>query len=82
MIVILIILAPERLLVDNNMLSQYSKEIKNKLDMGNPKVKKLVPYLFDTETYVVHFRNLKFYLAYGLKLIKIHRILQFEQAQW
>ena len=68
-------LAPERLLVDNNMLSQYSKEIKNKLDMGNSKVEKLVANLFGKKNYVVHFRNLKFYLAQGLILIKIHRIL-------
>ena len=75
-------LAPERLLVDNNMLSQYLKEIKNKLDMGYSKVEKLVPNLFDKKNYVVHFRNLKFYLAQGLKLIKIHRILQFEKSHW
>ena len=54
-------LAPERLLVDNNMLSQHSKEIKNKLDMGNSKEEKLVPNLFDKKN-VVHFRNLKFHL--------------------
>ena len=75
-------LAPERLLVDDNMLSQYSKEIKNKLDMGNSKVEKLVPNLFNKKNYVVHFRNLKFYLDQGLKLIKIHRILQCEQSHW
>ena len=56
-------LAPERLLVDNNMLSQCSQEIKNKLDMGNSKVEELAPNLFDKKNYVVHFRNLKFYLA-------------------
>ena len=75
-------LAPAKLLVDNNMLSQYSKEIKNELDMENSKVEKLVPNLFDKKNYVVLFRNLKFYLDQGLKLIKIHRILQFEQSHW
>ena len=50
--------------------------------MGNSKVEKLVPNLFDKKNYVVHFRNLKFYLAQRLKLIKIHGILQFEQSQW
>ena len=29
------------------MLSQYSKEMKNKLDIRNSKVKKLIPNLFD-----------------------------------
>ena len=50
--------------------------------MGNSKVEKLVPNLFDKKNYVDHFRNIKFYLAQGLKLIKIHTILQFEQSQW
>ena len=64
------------------MLSKYSKEIKNKLDIGNSKIKKLVPNLYDKKNYVVHFKNLKFYLKQGLKLTKIHRILQFEQSPW
>ena len=75
-------LAPERLLVNNNMLSEYSKNIKNKLDIENSKIDKLVPNLFDMKNYVVHFRTLKFYLDQGLKLTKIHRILQFEQSSW
>ena len=58
------------------MLSEYSKHIKNKLDIENSKVKKLVPNLFDKKNYVVHF---KFYLDKGLKLTKMHIILQFKQ---
>ena len=50
--------------------------------MGNSKIEKIVPNLFDKKNYVVHFSNLKFYLAQGLKLIKILRILQFEQSHW
>ena len=34
--------------------------------------------LSDKTRYVVHYRNLKFYLKHGLKL-KVHRILQFSQ---
>ena len=73
-------LEPERLFVENNMLGKYSKEIKNKLDIKNSKVDKLVPNLFDEKNYVLHFRNLQFYLRQGLKLTKIHKILQFEQS--
>ena len=73
-------LEPERLLVENNLLRKYSKEMKNKLDIKNSKVDKLVPNLFDEKNYVFHFRNLKFYLRQGLKLTKIYKILQFEQS--
>ncbi len=75
-------LAPERILIKNDMLSMYSTEIKNKLDIGDCKVEKLVPNLFNKTRYVVHYRNLKFYLEQGMKLNKIHRILQFEQSPW
>ena len=53
-------LAPERLLVDNNMLSNYSRNKKNKLDMGNSKVEKLVTNLFHKKNNVDHFSNLNF----------------------
>lgn len=45
-------------------------------------VEKLVPNLRDKEKYVLHFRNLKLYLELGLKLKKIHRILEFTQSTW
>ena len=75
-------LAPERLIINNNMLSNYSKDLKKKLFIGNSKIEKLVPNLFNKTKYVTHYRNLKFYLEQGLKLIKIHKILQFEQSSW
>ena len=31
---------------------------------------------------VIHYRNLKYYLANGWQLTKVHRILQFKQAPW
>ena len=45
-------------------------------------LKKLVPNLFDKEKYVIHFENLRHYLRLGLKLKKIHRMLEFNQWQW
>ena len=45
-------------------------------------VKKLIPNLKDTVKYVVHYKNLKYYLLLGLKLVKIHRILSFKQSDW
>ena len=34
------------------------------------------------QKYVCHCRNLQFYLDYGLKLDKIHRIISFTQSPW
>ena len=45
-------------------------------------VKKLIPNLGNTTYYVVHYRNLRLYLFLGMKLTKIHRILEFKQSDW
>ena len=45
-------------------------------------VKKLVPNLFDKEKYVLHYENLQLYLKLGLKLKKMHRVLEINQSQW
>jgi hypothetical protein len=75
-------LAPESMKISEDMLSDYSKKLKEKLNIGNSNVPKLVPNLYDKTKYVVHYRNLKFYLEQGLKLKKIHRVIQFKQSPW
>ena len=45
-------------------------------------VKKLIPNLGDKLKYVVHYKNLQYYLSLGMKLVKIHRILSFKQSNW
>ena len=42
-------------------------------------VKKLIPNLNNKVEYIVHYKNLKYYLSLGMKLIKIYRILSFKQ---
>ena len=46
------------------------------------KVEKLTPNLFDKKNYVVHIRTLKQGLEHGLKLSKVHKVLQFQQRAW
>ena len=75
-------LAPEAMFIKPEMLSPYSNALLEKLNMKVGKVKKLVPNLFDKEKYVLHYRNLKLYLKYGMVLTNIHRILEFKQTPW
>ena len=46
------------------------------------KCKKLVCNLRNTKKYVVHIKSLKQALNYGLKLKKVHRIIEFNQEAW
>ena len=46
------------------------------------KCKKLVCNLFNKKKYVVHINSLKQALNHGLKLKKIHRIIEFHQEAW
>ena len=46
------------------------------------KCKKLVCNLLNKKKYVVHIKSLKQALNHGLKLKKIHRIIEFNQEAW
>ena len=66
-------LAPERLKIDDAMLSPYSKALKESLGLKGPSCEKLVPNLLNKTKYVANYKNLKLYLQLGVKLTKIHR---------
>ena len=42
----------------------------------------MLPTHFNKKKYVLHIRNLELYLDVGLKLIKSHRVLQFNESPW
>ena len=50
--------------------------------MKTDKYKKLVCNLHNKKKYVVHIRSLKQALNQGLKLKKVHRIIEFNQEEW
>lgn len=72
-------LAPESMIIEENILSDYQKKMMVKLGITKSKTPKLVPNLNDKERYIVHLKALKLYLSLGLKLKKIHQVLEFEQ---
>ena len=72
-------LCPEEIEVSSNMLSIYCSDIANKYGIKVGGVKKLIPNLGDKVKYVVHYRNLQYYLSLRMKLIKVYRILKFKQ---
>ena len=75
-------LAPEKLGIPYDRLSDYGKKIANEYEIKVGDVKKLMPNLGNKTNYVLHYRNLQLYLSLGMKLTKIHRVLKFKQSDW
>ena len=64
------------------MFSKYCSDIANKYETKVGGVKNFLSTLRDKIKYVVHYRNFQYYLLLRTKLIKIHRILTFNQSKW
>ena len=75
-------LAPEKLAISYDMLSDYCKKIADKYEIKVGDKMKLITNLGNKTNYVVHYRNLQLYLSLGMKLTKIHRVLKFKQSDW
>ena len=52
------------------------------LDLTMLNTEKLVLTLEEKEKYVVHYSNLQFYLRQGMRLKKVHRVIEFDQERW
>ena len=73
-------LAPEKYAVSSGMPSKYCKKLADKYEIKVGDVKKLIPNSSNKTNYVVHYRNLQLYLSLGMKLTKIHRVLEYKQS--
>ena len=73
-------LSPEKINVSKDMLSPYCEQIRKKYGITIGQVKKLISTLADKGKYVLHYRNLLLYTDLGLKVKKVHRVLEFDQS--
>ena len=75
-------LAPEKITVTNDMLSPFSLELKDRLQIKDDSTSKLICTLSTKKNYVLHIKNLQLYLSLGMKITKVHKVMSFEQKAW
>ena len=75
-------IAPEKLAVSYDMLSNYCKKIADEYEIKVGGIKSFITSLGNKTNYVVCYRYLQLYFSLGMKLTKIHRVLKFKQSYW
>ena len=64
------------------MFSDYQQSFLTIPSRAWTPTKKLLTTLYDKVNYVLYQRNLRQYLSAGLRIMKIHRVLKFNQSHW
>jgi hypothetical protein len=75
-------LAVESMQIKNSMLTEWTKNQQKLLGLKENKTNKLCATFTNKEKYVLHSRNLQYYLEKGMRLTAIHRIIRFDQKPW
>ena len=75
-------LAPEKMEIKHHLLSDYCKQLQTQFNIKVEGVKKLIPNLKPKKSYVLYYKNLKQYIELGLKVTKVHRVLEFNESPW
>lgn len=75
-------MAPEHKVINYELLSPYQKEMLKILKLKSNSTPKLLTTLERKNNYVLHYRNLKFYVKHGLVIKQIHKVLEFKQTEW
>ena len=75
-------LVPDKEPIDPLELSDFQTSLKNALKLTASKTNKLRQTFHPKRNYVVHYRNLKFYVNNGIKITKVHQVVKFRQSKW
>jgi len=75
-------LAPERLVVEDYLLSQKQTDLREHYAISHTATAKLIPNFFDKKKMLLHYLNLRFYLLNGMELTTVHPVIKFKQAKW
>ena len=71
--------APENKSISKDDFGPYMKSIMPKNYVSH---KKLICDWTDKKNYLIHYRMLKFYVRYGMKVKKVHSVISFKQSKW
>ena len=68
--------------VKKEWLSPKQQELIQRSGQRYVPTEKLIPNLFDKDEYVVHYRNLQYYISQGMVLEYIYEAIKFDQSPW